>query len=234
MLRRATAVVLLLAFASASLLAQTAAGEDCSVPKANDLVVNFYRVDSDLYRGGRPAYRDDVYQKFAELGIRTVVNLEGGDQAKRERAVVERVNQKLAADNKLEFISFPIDSFTETMIGAPSNKNMTALFSAMQNAPKPIYLHCKHGKDRTGMVVLLYRLWRGEESFQDAYDEARFYHFSFWNFGLKRTLERYRNAEAVQSLGTPPATASAGVCKPIKPASAAPVAHPTPAAEPKH
>lgn len=204
-----------------SLPTATLASEDCRVPATADLAVNFHRVDSDLYRGGRPEYREDVYRKLADLGIRTIINLEGGGQARRERAVIERVNEGLRAEQKpeLEFVSFPIDSFRETMVAAPSNKSMAALFARIQAAPKPIYLHCKRGKDRTGMVVLLYRLWRGQETFEEAYREARYYHFSRWNLGLKRTLQRYREADAVKSLGKPPATASAGVCRPVQAAA---------------
>jgi len=189
---------------------------DCSVPNAADLVMNFHRVDAEMYRGGRPAYRDDVYYKFAELGIRTVMNLEGGDQAKREKAVIEHVNLRLMKENKepLRFVSYPIEAFSETIVGSPSDKDMSALFAEIEKAPKPIYVHCKHGKDRTGMVVLLYRVWRGEASFDEAYNEARYYHFSEWNFGLKRTLGHYRASAALKALGTPPTSALAGVCQP--------------------
>jgi tyrosine-protein phosphatase SIW14 len=215
MMSRALALFLVLTLLAGSLPAADSPN-DCSVPSAADLVVNFHRVDAELYRGGRPAYRDDVYLKFADLGIRTVMNLEGGDQAQREKAMIDRVNLRLMKDNKppLRFVSYPIESFTETIVGAPSQKDMTALFAEIEKAPKPIYLHCQHGKDRTGMVVLLYRVWRGEESFDEAYNEARYYHFSMWNFGLKRTLEHYRAAGTLKSLGAPPNTAFAGVCQP--------------------
>lgn len=219
---RALACSLVVMMLASSLPASDVAANECNIPNAADLAVNFHRVDSELYRGGRPAYREDVYMKFAAMGIRTVMNLEGGDQAKREKAVVERVNLKLLEQKKepLRFVSYPINAYTEFM-DAPSAQEITALFGEIQQAPKPIYLHCKHGRDRTGMVVLLYRLWRGESSFEDAYAEARYYHFSKWNFGLKRALERYRAAEALKSLGQPPATTSLGVCRPEKLAAAA-------------
>jgi hypothetical protein len=162
------------------------------------------------------------------------MNLEGGDQAKREKEVVERVNLKLLKANKspLRFVSFPIDSYAE-FVTSPSDKNMTDLFGEIQQAPKPIYVHCKHGKDRTGMVVLLYRVWRGEESFEDAYAEARYYHFSFWNFGLKRALGRYRTSDALKTLGAPPpSSTSLGVCRPGKLAAAAAAASKTENAPP--
>jgi len=216
---RALALLLALAVAAGSLPAPALASSlptDCSVPGVSDLVVNFHRVDAELYRGGRPAYREDVYMKFAELGIRTVMNLEGGEQSRREKAVIERVNLRLIKENKepLRFVSYPIEAFSETIVGSPSEKDMSALFAEIEKAPKPIYVHCKHGKDRTGMVVLLYRVWRGEASFDEAYNEARYYHFSMWNFGLKRTLEHYRASAALKTLGTPSPVALDSVCRP--------------------
>ncbi len=218
-MRRAPSIATLVLLLAASLFAAKNTLTECKVPNAEDLVPAFHRVDADVYRGGRPSYRDEVYLKFADLGIRTVVNLEGGDQAKREQEVIERVNTKLAEQGKpaLTFVSIPINSFTGTVVGSPTNANMGVLFHEIAQAPKPIYVHCEHGKDRTGMVVALYRLWRGESDFDDAISEADYYHFSYFNFGLKRTLERYRQAPALQTLGDPPATAVSGVCKPSLP-----------------
>ena len=218
-MRRGPAVLALVLLLASSLFAAKNTLTECKVPNAEDLVPAFHRVDADMYRGGRPAYRDDVYLKFADLGIRTVVNLEGGDQARREQEVIERVNTKLAEQGKpaLTFVSFPIDAFTGTVVTAPSNKNIDVLFHELAQAPKPVYVHCKHGKDRTGMVVALYRLWRGESNFDDAISEADYYHFSYFNFGLKRTLDRFRTAAAVATLGAPPATPVTGVCKPSLP-----------------
>ena len=218
-MRRAPSTAALVLLLAASLFAAKNTLTECKVPNAEELVPAFHRVDADVYRGGRPSYRDEVYLKFADLGIRTVVNLEGGDQAKREQEVIERVNTKLAEQGQpaLTFVSFPINSFTGTVVGSPTNANMGVLFHEIAQAPKPIYVHCEHGKDRTGMVVALYRLWRGESNFDDAISEADYYHFSYFNFGLKRTLERFRAAPALKTLGDPPATPVSGVCKPSLP-----------------
>ena len=212
-IRAICAVVLLF---TATLFSADSPLTSCAVPGAQDLVVNFHRVDSDLYRGGRPAYKEDVYLQFADLGIRTIINLEGGDEAKQEQKVIERVNKKLekAGASPLLFISFPIDSFTDTVLRAPEDADIAKLFREIQSAPKPIYIHCQHGKDRTGMAVMLYRIWRGEETYSEAFNEAKYYRFSYWNFGLRRTLDRYRTPEALRSLGDPPATKADGVCKP--------------------
>ncbi len=215
-MRRAVAICIVCLFFVATGSAEESILTTCAVPGAEKLVVNFHRVDSDVYRGGRPSYKEDTYLQFALLGIRSIVNLEGGDEAKQEQKVIEKTNEKLAKAGAptLTFISFPIDSFTGTVLSSPANAGMTKLFREIQAAPKPVYIHCQHGKDRTGLVVMLYRMWRGEETYTEAFNEAKYYRFSYWNFGLKRTLDRYRTSEALKTLGDPPAVKPEGVCKP--------------------
>jgi hypothetical protein len=43
--------------------------QDCNPTRIKD-IESFHLVDTDLYRGGQPAYRQDVYMELAELGIR--------------------------------------------------------------------------------------------------------------------------------------------------------------------
>jgi len=58
---------------------------DCDPTRIRDNdIPNFHRVDRDLYRGARPAYRKDVYLKLVDLGIKTIINLETGDASKEE------------------------------------------------------------------------------------------------------------------------------------------------------
>ena len=190
--------------------------QDCNPTSVSDAeVLNFHEVDSELFRGGRPHYKDDVYLKLANVGIRTIVNLEAGDQAAREWAAVERVNQLLQQQQHppLVFISFPIRSFFRTVLFRVPDKSVKSLFAQIQHAPKPIFIHCKHGKDRTGMVVALYRLKRREQpSLDDVLREATHYHFSRWNFSLKRTLKRFSNPERLEQLAPPSALPAQNVC----------------------
>src|SRR6266513_584399 len=56
-----------------------------------------------------------------------------------------------------------------------SDKQLRDLFSAVKASPKPIFVSCSLGRDRTGMVVALYRMKRGEMSFDEAWQEAVYY-----------------------------------------------------------
>ena len=193
---------------------------DCNPTRITDNDIrNFHRVDRDLYRGARPAYRKDVYLKLVDLGIRTIVNLETGEAGKEE-AAVKQINQELSERRlpEVKFIHFPISPILEVKLtGVPDGgeDGIRHLFEELQQAPKPIFLHCNHGKDRTGAIVAVYRLRRHELSFEQAYKEALYYQFNTTSDrGLIRTVRRYRDPKKLASLPDPDTTSATavGVC----------------------
>jgi len=188
---------------------------DCNGTSISDSdIENFHQVDDELFRGARPQYQEQVYLKLADLGVRTIINLEGAGEANREKVVVDGVNQKLRQKGKptFTFISFPIRSFLQTVLFRVSDQRIKGLFAELQEAPKPMFVHCKRGKDRTGMLVMLYRLRRHQQpSFEEALREARHYHFSKWNFGLKRTVKRF-DGEKVEVLAAPTPAPARNAC----------------------
>lgn len=169
-------------------------------------VPNFHRVDSSLYRGGRPRESEDVYLKIALLGIRSIVNLEREAEALREKVLVDRVNQRLRSEGRsaLEFLHFPIGGSFQTFVTGWPHGRVLELFRKIKEAPKPILLNCHYGRDRTGAAVILYRLKLKEVlSIDQAYREARRYGFSVFDFGLKRTLRRYQNPKPLSEVPDP-------------------------------
>jgi protein tyrosine/serine phosphatase len=196
---------------------------DCNPTAITDQdIQNFHLVDADLYRGGRPANREEVYRKLAELGVRTVVNLET-TEVETERAQIDRLNQ--GRSEQIQFISFRINPFPEVLLtGIPDkgDKGIICLFKRLQDAPKPVFVHCREGKDRTGTVVLLYRIKRKEVTFEVARKEALWYGFNErWDRGLNKTIERYQGGRLADLPDPDPSASSPpGVC--IGGSSAAP------------
>jgi len=169
-------------------------------------VPNFHYVDNDLFRGGHPTCAGLL--KLEDLGIRTIVDLGGGAAGTLEHC-------KDAQAVELHVIRYKI-SLPEILLFGVSEKKLQRLFALMQNAPKPILLSCSLGRDRTGLIVALYRLKRGEMSFPEAEQEALYYGYRprFW--GLERAFERYKNPRELARLPAPaPAEAPAeSVCRP--------------------
>lgn len=169
----------------------------------------FHQVDRDLYRGGHPSCRG--YAQLQALGIRTFIDLQGGLEKNFERCAA----QTGGAPNRYRFVPFKINLLQTTLTGVPDQR-LRSLFALMAKAPKPIFINCKFGEDRTGLVVALYRLKLGEMTYAEARREALYYGFETHLCGLNRTLKRYRNPRELMALPQPGVSAPplSSVCRP--------------------
>lgn len=118
-------------------------------------VKNFGEVTSYLYRGAQPA--PDGFKALAGMGVDIVVDLRLSGQSS-ERKVVTAEGMK--------YISIPWHCMF------PSDKK-TALFLKVlrDNPKKKVFVHCRFGDDRTGMMVAAYRMavenWTPEEAWKE-------------------------------------------------------------------
>lgn len=146
-------------------------------------VVRFAEVEPGLFRGGQPTEVVD-YAKLQNLGIRTILNLrEEKELVQKERAV--------AAQFGIRMISIPMNGFL-----APSRKKLEAALDALHiENLRPLFVHCQHGKDRTGLVVGLHRVTQSNWTKHDAYREMRSFGFNPLLAGLEYTFWRYSTSE---------------------------------------
>jgi len=99
---------------------------------------------TQIYRGSAPESIKDIYD-LAQLGIKKILCLEffqGGGEAQlwAEHCHIAYDHIKLGA-------FFP-----------PSQKEMQDCLDVLANANNlPCYVHCKEGKDRTGMIIGAYK-----------------------------------------------------------------------------
>jgi protein tyrosine/serine phosphatase len=61
----------------------------------------------------------------------------------------------------------------------------------METASKPIFIHCRHGQDRTGLVVACWRIEKYGWINKQALDEAKFYNINWLQFGMKHFIKHY-------------------------------------------
>ena len=121
---------------------------------------NFHKVSDSVYRGGRAQEGGLEYLK--QSGFKTIINLENVDAVIRAEAAEAR---RLG----LKQISIPMGYTVE-----PDNAMIDRLLSLLQDpANFPIYLHCHHGRDRTGLVMALYRVevqgWDAKKAYKEMY-----------------------------------------------------------------
>jgi tyrosine-protein phosphatase SIW14 len=119
-------------------------------------IANERQVESGITRGGRPGLSD-----LAEF--KTIINLE--NQFKYVKA--EKAN---AEEQGIQFISSPMDPSA-----VPEEQEINKLIAIMKNKKnQPIFIHCFHGEDRTGLVVGVYRVvvdgWTPQRAYQEMLD----------------------------------------------------------------
>jgi|SRR6201993_718311 len=134
---------------------------------------NLYKVDDSLYRCEQPSRKDFIL--IDSIGIKTVINLR---QRKTDNYKIEKTG--------LALVNVPMNAWTI------SYTNITAGMKAIKSAKKPALVHCKHGADRTGCIVAIYRIincgWTREEAIKEfRYGGFHYHEKSFPN--ILRLLE---------------------------------------------
>jgi hypothetical protein len=131
-------------------------------------IKNFCQVTPDvLWRGAKPDKKGAAW--LIENGVRTIVNLEllHDDQDTLRQA-------KLAKTDKYEVDYFRVgDSEVLAVLSWDLLDDHVAHFLAIvDQAPKPIYVHCRSGQNRTGVMVAAYRVIVEGEGEDKAIDKA--------------------------------------------------------------
>ncbi len=148
-------------------------------------IKNFRAVTDWLYRGGQPDVAE--IDQLVECGFRTVVSLRWNLEAiKTELAQVRERN--------LHFYSIPLSYWV-----LPTRKQIDYFLSILDDESKrPVYIHCKHGQDRVGMMTAIYRIARENWTADQAYAEMKKNGFRYvqmhqlkWAvYGFERRLQR--------------------------------------------
>lgn len=105
------------------------------------MIHRFLQVSDNLYRGSAPSIED--VHKLKKLGIKKIVSLdkESGDH-------IKNICKKL----HIKHVMAPLDGTRESLYNL-LQFNLNKLLNSV-----PTFVHCKHGKDRTGFVVGLFEI----------------------------------------------------------------------------
>jgi protein tyrosine phosphatase (PTP) superfamily phosphohydrolase (DUF442 family) len=134
---------------------------------------NFHKVSDELYRGAQPGA--EGMARLEELGIKTVVNL-----------------RKFHSDrDELEGTDLGYERITMTALTPDEGEVVDFLKVVTDKKKTPVFVHCRHGSDRTGLMCAVYRVfvqgWTKEEAIREMRDGGYGFHSAFQN--LLRFLE---------------------------------------------
>ena len=155
---------------------------------------NFRQVNSWLFRGGQP--KDKEYEQLQAIGVRTIISLRWNTQEiSKERALAEKLG--------FNFVSIPLSYWV-----LPTRKEIARFFSIVDDeAMRPIFVHCLHGSDRTGMFSAMYRInyenWTADQAYREmklaGFHKFTVYQFKWAVYGFAHRLERERRAKGRSS-----------------------------------
>lgn len=110
---------------------------------------NFHAVEEGvLYRSAQLSF-EQFEHRIRFYGIKTVVNLRGENTDKEWY----RAELKAASATMVQHIDFRLSAVHEV-----SDEKLERLAELLQNAPKPILVHCEAGADRSGLASALFEL----------------------------------------------------------------------------
>ena len=145
---------------------------------------NLYSISDSLYRSEQPSKK--AFKELENYGFKTIINF---------RRL--RNDNRKARDTDLNLVHLPMRTakLTETEI-------IEALM-AINNAEKPVLVHCWHGSDRTGIVVAAYRIvfenWTKEAAISEFRNSDFGYHEN-WYPNLIDILENLNTEDIRQQL----------------------------------
>ena len=149
---------------------------------------NLFQVSDELYRGGRP--EDEGFVELKRLGLKTVVNLQTfhSDRQECDEAGLRYFHIAAQAwegedEEVIEFLK---------VVSDPANQ--------------PVFVHCLHGADRTGVMSAAYRIvvqgWSKEEAIREMTEGGFGFHGIWQNlieYVEDMNVERIRELSGISS-----------------------------------
>ena len=108
------------------------------------ILPNIYSVDEDMIRGGHP-HRDRL-KMLQDAGVQAILNLRG-DFDTAANNLEKQVCAELGL--RLDFVALRATAL-------PERDALLQTIALLHDLPRPFFVHCKSGADRTALSVVLY------------------------------------------------------------------------------
>lgn len=164
-------LVVVLAFGASCACARAPSPTDrpaaWAVPIEKPGLPNLHRVDDGLYRGAQPTA--EGMRELVRMGVRTDVNLRTFH----------------SDEDELEGTGLRSERFHMKAWHAEEEDVVGFLRIATDPARRPVFVHCQHGADRTGLVCAAYRIavqgWPKEKAIREMTEGGFGYHEEWSN-----------------------------------------------------
>lgn len=127
---------------------------------------NLHQVSDALFRGAQP--EPVGFAELKKMGIATIVNLRGFHSDRDE------IRAAGLGENDLKYVHIRMHAWNA------EDEDIVAFLKIMADKKNhPVFVHCKHGADRTGTMVVIYRIAIQGWSVEDALKEMLHGGFGF-------------------------------------------------------
>jgi len=152
----------------------------CMSMHASELEI--HRLDDHVYWGKQP--EEGQFSELADRGTRTVLDLRGGSLHKpRERKQAETAG--------MHYISIRLSG-----IWAPKNNQIAEILAVLENPVlQPVFVHCRRGDDRVGLVIACYRMVHDHWTNEQALAEAKHYGLNPLEILMKHYIRNFDPAK---------------------------------------
>jgi protein tyrosine/serine phosphatase len=141
-------------------------------------------VSHHIYRGGQPS--PDGWKALQTLGVKTVIRLDFPAEGANDEEQAKNLGMTVAD------ASGSPSTFSDKAKAPTPEKIRLAVEMLGDKSLQPIYVHCLHGQDRTGLIVGLHRVLHDHYSKEEAYKEMLDYGFhQGWFPGLDKVWEDF-------------------------------------------
>jgi protein tyrosine phosphatase (PTP) superfamily phosphohydrolase (DUF442 family) len=185
----AAAGVLLMTWVGCASIPTANRPETWAQPVTVSGVPNLYRISGELYRGDQPSPQG--MQNLKDLGLKTIINLRSFHSDRDE-----------IGDTVLAYEHIYMKPWH------PEEKEAVR-FLKMVTDPKrtPALVHCKHGADRTGTMIAVYRIavqgWSKDEAIREMTQGGFGFHWTWSNLPTwiqNLNIDRIKRQAGIKSL----------------------------------
>lgn len=141
--------------------------------KSDDAMLgNFHAVDDHVLRGAMPESAEAFTHLRKKHNVQTIIDLRGAETTKPQYIQYEMGH---ARNNGIRYVSMPMNSHV-----APTQAELQTFMKAIEETRQSggkVYIHCKHGIDRTGSMVAAYEVAGGKAQ-EVAFNNMRKYGYN--------------------------------------------------------
>jgi tyrosine-protein phosphatase SIW14 len=168
-------------------------------------VSNAGKISTALFRGAQPSAQG--LAELKKLGVTTIVDLRGNrGEVDWERRQAESLGMR--------FVNIPILGWS-----SPADTQVAQFLRLFDNTNQKIFVHCRFGEDRTGVMVAAYRIalqkWNADQALQEMNSFGFHYHlYRGMRSYVRKFPDNYASEAAFAALRSGPSAVNAAPVAP--------------------